>query len=365
LPLPEKENEMNKATPSTSRIRFLFGITLTSVGLLTGCTTYVQEAPPPPPPVVYAPEPPPPPQSAVVVVQTQADFYAPLSSYGRWVDLPPYGRCWLPNGVEQGWRPYCDGHWESSDAGWYWVTDEPWGWATYHYGRWIDDPQYGWVWVPQTQWAPAWVVWREGGGYSGWAPMGVTTRIGAGGVFSVGIVAPGAFVYVDERHFLEPVHPTTVIVNQTVIINKTVNITKIQVVNNTVINTGPRTEVIAQATGRQIQTVPVRELRHKQEAAAVARQPQLKALRPAKTRKAGQDQVKPESEHHAAAEANKTQKSENTAAQDEKKPVQKEQKTDAQKAEQEKQQEKRKAAKKKKAQEEEERHSRDQQQPGQ
>lgn len=40
------------------------------------------------------------------------------------------------------------------------------------------------------------------------------------------------------------VRPTTVIVNQTTIINKTVNITKIQVVNKTIINTGPRTELI-------------------------------------------------------------------------------------------------------------------------
>ena len=121
-------------------------------------------------------------------MDSPSDFYAPLSSYGRWVDLPPYGRCWLPNGVDQGWRPYCDGHWESTDAGWYWVTDEPWGWATYHYGRWVDDPQYGWVWVPQTQWAPSSVVWREGGGYSGWAPMGVGARFGGGGAFSVALL---------------------------------------------------------------------------------------------------------------------------------------------------------------------------------
>jgi hypothetical protein len=360
---------MNKVTPSISRLAFLFGITLTAAGLLTGCTTYVQEAPPPPPPVAYVPEPPPqappPPQTAVVVVQSPSDFYEPLSAYGRWVDLAPYGRCWLPNGVEAGWRPYSDGHWESTDAGWYWVTDEPWGWATYHYGRWIDDPQYGWVWVPQTQWAPSWVVWRSGGGYSGWAPMGVEARFGGGGAFSVGVVAPGAFVFVEDRHFLEPVSRTTIIVNQTTVINKTVNITKVQVVNNTVINTGPRTEVIAQATGRQIQTVPVRQLRHKQEAAVVAKQPQLKALHPAKTQKQGQDQVKPESEHHAVTEADKAQKSESENAQREKKQDQKEQKTDAQKTDKEKQQEKRKAAQKKKAQQEEERRNKEQQQPGQ
>src|SRR5580693_9011636 len=122
---------MNQVTPSTTRLGFLFGLTLITAGLLTGCTTYVQEPAPPPPPVVYAPPPPPPaPPTAVVVVDSPSDFYEPLSAYGRWVDLAPYGRCWLPNGVQQGWQPYCDGHWESTDAGWYWVTDEPWGWAT-------------------------------------------------------------------------------------------------------------------------------------------------------------------------------------------------------------------------------------------
>ena len=356
---------MNKAAPLTNRFGFVFAGALISAGLLTGCTTYVQEPPPPPPPVVYAPQPPPPPQappqSTVVVVQSADDFYTPLSAYGRWVDLPPYGRCWLPNGVEQGWRPYCDGHWESTDAGWYWVTDEPWGWATYHYGRWIDDPQYGWVWVPQTQWAPSWVVWREGGGYSGWAPMGPGARM-SGGVFVVGVVAPSAFVFVDERHFMDPVRPTTVIVNQTTVINKTVNITKVQVVNNTVINNGPRTEVIAQATGRQIQPVPVRQLRHAQETAVVAKQPQLKALHPARAHKPAPYQVKPEAEHHAAPDTDKPQKTEG-----EDKSAETQQQHDQKTQDAEKQKEKRKAAKKKKAQEEQERRNKEQQQqqPGQ
>jgi hypothetical protein len=29
----------------------------------------------------------------------------------------------------------------------------------------------GWVWVPGTRWAPAWVSWRSGDGYYGWAPL--------------------------------------------------------------------------------------------------------------------------------------------------------------------------------------------------
>jgi len=68
-------------------------------------------------------------------------------------------------------------------------------------------------------------------------------------------------------------------VNNTTIINETVNITNIKVVNNTVINEGPRTEVIEKASGRPVRPVAVRELRHKTEAEVVAKQ---KVARPAR-----------------------------------------------------------------------------------
>src|SRR5688572_32433779 len=41
-----------------------------------------------------------------------------------------------------------------TDDGWFWDSDERFGWATYHYGRWINHRYYGWVWVPGTEWAP-------------------------------------------------------------------------------------------------------------------------------------------------------------------------------------------------------------------
>jgi hypothetical protein len=41
------------------------------------------------------------------------------------------------------------GHWVwTDDYGWLWVSDEPYGWATHHYGRRYEDPIYGWAWVP-------------------------------------------------------------------------------------------------------------------------------------------------------------------------------------------------------------------------
>ena len=186
-----------------------------------------------------------------VEIRTASDFYEPLASDGEWVVIGSYGRCWRPGHVARDWRPYSEGYWQRTDAGWYWVSDEPWAWATYHYGRWNFSDQYGWYWVPQTQWAPAWVSWHEGGGYIGWAPLypsGVT------------VILPQAYVFVEERHFMEPVSRSTVVVNNTTIIHKTV------------INEGPATTVIEKASGRKVEAVPVQELRHKQEAAVVSKQ---------------------------------------------------------------------------------------------
>jgi hypothetical protein len=98
-------------------------------------------------------------------------FYDNLSPYGEWFQDPRYGWCWTPYDVSAEWRPYSDGRWEYSDYGWSWASAEPWGWASYHYGRWFFDDSYGWAWVPGTEWAPAWVAWRYGDNYIGWAPL--------------------------------------------------------------------------------------------------------------------------------------------------------------------------------------------------
>lgn len=108
-------------------------------------------------------------QDVVVSYQT---FYDELSPYGQWVYDGQYGNVWVPE-VGPGFRPYAsNGHWVMTDNGNMWVSEVPWAWACYHYGRWTYDGYYGWVWVPGHEWAPAWVNWRSGGGYYGWAPMG-------------------------------------------------------------------------------------------------------------------------------------------------------------------------------------------------
>ena len=108
-------------------------------------------------------------QEGPVTVQT---FYDQLSPYGSWVNSPAYGYVWVPN-VGPDFVPYgTAGHWAFTEYGWTWVSDFPWGWAAFHYGRWYYDYYMGYVWIPTTQWGPAWVSWRSNDGFYGWAPMG-------------------------------------------------------------------------------------------------------------------------------------------------------------------------------------------------
>ncbi len=215
---------------------------------------------------------------AYAEIGSDNDFYEPLSPYGRWEVVGAYGRCWVPGRVESGWRPYCEGQWVSTDDGWYFESDEPWGWATYHYGRWAEDPRIGWCWVPGTQWAPAWVSWSEGDGYIGWAPLGPGDRFEHGGFSGRG--DSRRFVYVQERRFLDRVRPSTVAGHDAVNFNRTTNITNIRVVNNRVVNEGPRREVVERVSGRTIRPVAAREVRREREAPVLQRRPPS-AQRPA------------------------------------------------------------------------------------
>ncbi len=235
-----------------------------ALALWSGCTAYVgaPEAASydqPAPAIVSASDALP--ADVGVTISSASDFYEPLSPYGDWLTVGSYGRCWRPRGVAAGWRPYTNGHWEWTDEGWYWASDDPWGWATCHYGRWDEDDDGRWFWVPRTEWAPAWVVWREGDGYVGWAP---DPPRGGGARVNVE-VRPRNFVFIDERHFEDPIRPDRLIVNNTTILNRTVNITNTRVVNRTVFNQGPRPEAIEQRSGRRITAVPVRQVRAREE----------------------------------------------------------------------------------------------------
>jgi hypothetical protein len=93
-------------------------------------------------------------------------FYGPLGRFGRWANTR-FGYAFIPN-VQAGWRPYVNGRWGDNRL---WISNDPWGWATDHYGRWGFDDRTGWAWVPGTEWAPSWVAWREDANVAGWAPI--------------------------------------------------------------------------------------------------------------------------------------------------------------------------------------------------
>ena len=90
-----------------------------------------------------------------------------LDRYGRWEQSPDYGAIWIPRNVASDWAPYRMGHWAWVNPwGWTWVDDAPWGFAPFHYGRWMWH-RNAWCWTPGTYiarpvYAPALVAWVGG-----------------------------------------------------------------------------------------------------------------------------------------------------------------------------------------------------------
>ncbi len=202
--------------------------------------------------------------SAQGAVQLSVDFFHDnLEAHGDWREVGDYGYCWQPRDVDRDWRPYRDGRWLYTDAGWTWDSDEPYSWAVYHYGRWARVDRIGWVWVPGTEWGPAWVSWRRSERHVGWAPLppeatftrsiGFNVRVDAD--FDIG---PTNYSFVDVRDFGSRRLSRVIIAPQQniTIINRTTNITNITYVNNTVINNGPQYDVISRESA-----VPIRKLK--------------------------------------------------------------------------------------------------------
>jgi hypothetical protein len=190
-------------------------------------------------------------------------FYDNLSSQGNWIEVADYGYCFQPNVAVSSseWRPYSDGYWAYTDVGWTWVSYEDFGWATYHYGRWTNLDSYGWVWVPGYEWGPAWVSWRTGGDYVGWAPLPPGgDRVYEGRAITGGVdvefgIGPLYYNFVDVRYIGEPVLRGRILApsRNVTIINRTVNVTNITYNNSTVYNYGPDYNRLNQFSTRPIQ----------------------------------------------------------------------------------------------------------------
>jgi len=172
-------------------------------------------------------------------------FYEELAPYGDWRPYESYDWVWYPD-VDNDWRPYTAGYWAfTDDYGWVWVSSEPWGWIVFHYGRWFFDEDYGgWAWVPDTEWGPAWVSWRSGDGFVGWAPLPPRARFRPGVGFSSSDLDYGvssyAWSFVPMPLFLSARIEQVIVPppRNVTIIHNTVNITHYTVINQRVINRG-------------------------------------------------------------------------------------------------------------------------------
>lgn len=177
-------------------------------------------------------------------------FYDELSPYGTWIQDSQYGYVWRPDVEQSDFRPYySNGRWVMTEYGNTWVSDYDWGWAPFHYGRWVYNRYSQWVWIPDTVWGPAWVSWRSGGGYYGWAPMGPGMNI------NINFNIPDLWwVFVPQRNIYYNNFPRYYSRRNVTIIHNTTIINNVYSRNNRNYYTGPRADDIRRSTR---QAVPV------------------------------------------------------------------------------------------------------------
>ena len=205
------------------------------------------------------------------------DFYnsESLNKHGRWVKMDKWGASWQPTNVPRGWSPYTNGKFQyCDDCGWTFASDEPWAWATYHYGRWARvHSGCGWAWIPGKVWAGSWVSWRSGGDTIGWAPLPPE----AGCELGVGIstwadheydIGPDYYTFINVRDFGSDSYLRGGFIfdrgRNVTIINQTINITNIAYNRSVTYAGGPNffnlNQAIQRQGGRPIATVNVNPL---------------------------------------------------------------------------------------------------------
>lgn len=165
--------------------------------------------------------------------------YEDLDDHGTWRQTPDNGNVWFPRTTERDWAPYHNGHWAYIEPwGYTWIDDEPWGFAPFHYGRWISS-EGSWGWVPSPPrserevyvrpvYAPALVAWVTVGGGVAWFPLGPRE-----------VYVPS---YPVSRNYVNNVNVSNTTVNSTVvnnyynttIVNKNVAVTNVKYVNQSV-----------------------------------------------------------------------------------------------------------------------------------
>jgi hypothetical protein len=167
-----------------------------------------------------------------------------LDEYGYWNTYPDYGPVWFPRTVVVDWAPYRFGHWAWIEPwGWTWIDDAPWGFAPFHYGRWVVVNRV-WGWVPgppriRAVYAPALVVFVGGG-----PGLRYYFRVGVG--LGVAWFPLGPHEIYIPPYRASRVYVTNVNVSHTVIVNRT-NIWKTDVARQRYVNRGVNGAVTAVA----------------------------------------------------------------------------------------------------------------------
>ncbi|WP_245767990.1 DUF6600 domain-containing protein [Pedobacter insulae] len=180
-------------------------------------------------------------------------FYDELSPYGQWIQDPQYGYVWRPDVDQDEFRPYySNGRWAMTEYGNTWVSNYDWGWAPFHYGRWVYNRYNHWVWIPDTVWGPAWVSWRSGGGYYGWAPLGPSISIGIN-IGRGGYRIPDmCWNFIPYNNIYYSSYPRYYGNRNRIYIQNTVIINNTYVRNNRTYYTGPRAEEVRRATNQNV-----------------------------------------------------------------------------------------------------------------
>ena len=215
--------------------------------------------------------------------------YEDLDDNGGWRQVPGYGMVWFPHTTIVGWAPYRYGHWAYvAPWGYTWVDDAPWGFAPFHYGRWINTGGF-WGWVPapppspgvvyvRPVYAPALVAWVGGAHFGiGIAVGGVNANVGWFPLGPREVYVPSYPVsrtYINNVNVSNTAVNTTVVnnyynnvvvnrtvVNNTTVVNRVTNVTYVnQAVPGAVTATSRQTFTSAQSVSRNVVAVDQREV---------------------------------------------------------------------------------------------------------
>lgn len=109
--------------------------------------------------------------------------YQDLDQYGDWQPQSEYGAVWYPRAVASDWAPYRFGRWAwVAPWGWTWIDQSAWGFAPFHYGRWVSiRGRWGWVpgsYVARPVYAPALVAWVGNPGWNARFSFGSAPAVG-------------------------------------------------------------------------------------------------------------------------------------------------------------------------------------------